>query len=84
MNHLCALFFGDCLTRRVRVFSDVWDLSWPGFASNGMVLCASTDDRSTVAFVEPPAAAELGARVLMEGTEPVAPATGNQVRWHNT
>ena len=32
-----------------------------GFPSNGMVLCASSEDRSTVAFVEPPAEAVPGA-----------------------
>lgn len=51
----------------------------PGFASNGMVLCASNGDRSTVAFVEPPEAAALGERVLMEGAEPVEPAGANKV-----
>ena len=51
-----------------------------GFASNGMVLCASSEDRSTVAFVEPPDAAEPGDRVVMEGADPVEPASGNAVK----
>lgn len=51
-----------------------------GFESNGMVLCASSEDRSSVAFVEPPEAAEPGERVLMDGVAPVEPARGNAVK----
>ena len=51
-----------------------------GFASNGMVLCASSEGGETVAFVEPPEDAELGARVLMEGSEAVEPAGPNKVQ----
>ena len=51
-----------------------------GFASNGMVLCASSEESSTVAFVEPPAESEPGTRVLMDGAEEVAPASGNAIK----
>lgn len=51
-----------------------------GFASNGMVLCASSEDRSTVAFVEPPEGSAPGERVLCEGAPPVAPAGANAVK----
>ena len=50
-----------------------------GFASNGMVLCASSED-GRVAFVEPPAAAEPGERVLCEGSAPVEAASPNKVK----
>lgn len=51
-----------------------------GVASNGMVLCASNEDKSAVAFVEPPAAAAPGDRVLIEGVGATPPATGNQMK----
>lgn len=51
-----------------------------GFPSNGMVLCASSEDRSTVAFVEPPEGVPAGERVLCEGTEAVEPASPNKVK----
>ena len=46
--------------RRVLVVCNLKAAKLAGFASAGMVLCASTEDRSTVAFVEPP---EVGVRV---------------------
>jgi len=66
--------------RKVLVVCNLKPAKLGGFASNGMVLCASSEDRSTVAFVEPPEAAEPGERVLMEGVEPVPPASGNAVK----
>ena len=45
-----------------------------------MVLCASSADRETVAFVEPPEGAAPGQRVLMEGQEAVEPASGNAMK----
>merc|ERR1719482_2636505 len=50
-----------------------------GFPSNGMVLCASSEDRSTVAFVEPPEESEPGERVICEGMVE-DPATPNQMK----
>ena len=38
-----------------------------GFASNGMVLCATSSDGNTVEFVSPPAMAILGERISFEG-----------------
>ena len=70
----------DLNGRKVLVVCNLKPAKLAGFASNGMVLCASSPDRSTVAFVEPPEAAEPGARVLMDGTEEVPPATGNQMK----
>ncbi|KAL3916447.1 MAG: hypothetical protein SGPRY_006817 [Prymnesium sp.] len=51
-----------------------------GFPSNGMVLCASSEDRATVAFVEPPEGAPPGERVLCEGVAAVEPASANRVK----
>jgi|EP00908_Phaeocystis_cordata_P024519 methionine--tRNA ligase beta chain len=50
-----------------------------GFASNGMVLCASSEDKSTVKFVEPPADAKPGERVTAEGMVE-EPAGANAVK----
>merc|ERR1719382_630543 len=46
-----------------------------GVASNGMVLCASSEDKSSVVFVEPPAEAPPGERVVCEGmvADPASP-----------
>jgi len=66
--------------RSVLVVCNLKPAKLAGFASNGMVLCASSEDRSSVVFVEPPEAAEPGQRVLMEGSEPVDPAGGNAVK----
>ena len=70
----------ELVDRKVLVVCNLKPAKLAGFSSNGMVLCASNEDRSTVAFVEPPTAAEPGERVLMEGNEPVAPASGNAVK----
>jgi len=69
----------ELVDRKVLVVCNLKPAKLGGFASNGMVLCASNGDRSTVAFVEPPEAAALGERVLMEGAEPVEPAGANKV-----
>jgi len=66
--------------RKVLVVCNLKPAKLAGFASNGMVLCASSEDRSTVAFVEPPADSKPGERVLCEGAEPVPPASGNAVK----
>merc|ERR1719387_175245 len=70
----------DLTGRKVLVVCNLKPAKLGGFASNGMVLCASNEDRSTVAFVEPPEAAEPGERVLSEGSEPVEAASPNQVK----
>ena len=66
--------------RKVLVVCNLKAAKLAGFASNGMVLCASSEDRETVAFVEPPEGAKLGARVLMEGQDAVEPAGANAVK----
>jgi len=66
--------------RAVIVVCNLKPAKLAGFASNGMVLCASSEDRSKVAFVEPPEGSTPGERVLCEGASPVPPATGNQMK----
>ncbi len=52
-----------------------------GFASNGMVLCASNAEHTEVKFVEVPASAKVGDRVVVAGegvgpvVDPLAPNT---------
>jgi tRNA-binding EMAP/Myf-like protein len=41
-----------------------------GFESQGMVLCASNADRSVVEFIDPPAGAKIGERLLVPGVIP--------------
>merc|ERR1719310_140070 len=68
----------DQLTdRKVLVVCNLKPAKLAGFSSNGMVLCASSENKESVAFIEPPEGAMPGARVLMEGEEPVEPASGN-------
>ena len=66
--------------RKVLVVCNLKPAKLGGFASNGMVLCASSEDRSTVAFVEPPEAAEVGERVSCEGVDVVDAARPNKVK----
>merc|ERR1719478_531458 len=57
----------DMTGRSVIVVCNLKAAKLAGFASNGMVLCASSEDKSTVKFVEPPADAKPGERVTAEG-----------------
>ncbi|KAL1503040.1 hypothetical protein AB1Y20_011108 [Prymnesium parvum] len=66
--------------RSVLVVCNLKPAKLAGFASDGMVLCASNADRSTVAFVEPPLDSVPGDRVLCEGLEAVPPASANRVK----
>ena len=50
-----------------------------GFPSNGMLLCACTEDHSMGALIEPPADAKVGERVTFAGYEGEA-ATPAQVQ----
>ena len=70
----------DLVGRAVIVVCNLKAAKLGGVASNGMVLCASSADRSTVAFVEPPEGAAPGERVLMEGAAAVPPASPNQMK----
>jgi len=70
----------DMAGRSVLVVCNLKPAKLGGFASNGMVLCASSEDRSTVAFVEPPEGSAPGDRVLCEGSAEVKPASANRVK----
>ncbi len=66
----------DLVGKRVCVLANLKSRKLVGFPSHGMVLCASNDD--TVKFVEPPADASIGERVMCAGYDGEA-ATENQV-----
>ena len=66
----------DLVGKRVCVLANLKARKLVGFPSHGMVLCASNDD--TVKFVEPPADASIGERVMCAGYDGEA-ATENQV-----
>ena len=53
--------------QRVVVVRNLKSRKLAGFASNGMVLCATSPDGARVEFVEPPAGAALGERVAFAG-----------------
>ena len=66
----------DLEGQRVLVLSNLKSRKLVGFPSHGMVLCASSGDKTE--FVEPPADAAIGERVFVEGFEG-DPATENQI-----
>lgn len=66
----------DLVGRRVCVLANLKARKLVGFPSHGMVLCACTDDK--VVFVDPPADATIGERVMCDGFEG-EPATENQI-----
>lgn len=66
----------DLVGKRVLVLANLKARKLVGFPSHGMVLCASNDD--SVVFVDPPADAAIGERVLCCGFEG-EPASENQV-----
>eukprot|EP00547_Thalassionema_nitzschioides_P002335 CAMPEP_0194224450 /NCGR_PEP_ID=MMETSP0156-20130528/37496_1 /TAXON_ID=33649 /ORGANISM="Thalassionema nitzschioides, Strain L26-B" /LENGTH=237 /DNA_ID=CAMNT_0038956021 /DNA_START=84 /DNA_END=797 /DNA_ORIENTATION=+ len=66
----------DLEGQRVLVLANLKTRKLVGFPSHGMVLCASNDDK--VKFVEPPAEAAIGERVMVDGFDG-EPATENQV-----
>ena len=70
----------ELVGRKVIVVCNLKPAKLGGFPSNGMVLCASSEDRSTVAFVEPPEGSEPGERVLCEGAAVVEPASPNKMK----
>ena len=66
--------------RSVLVVCNLKPAKLAGFVSNGMVLCASSLDRSTVAFVEPPEGSAPGERVHCQGSVTVPAASANRVK----
>jgi len=65
--------------RSVLVVCNLKPAKLGGVVSNGMVLCASSEDKSSVVFVEPPAEAPPGERVACEGMV-AEPASANKVK----
>ena len=65
--------------RSVLVVCNLKEAKLAGFKSNGMVLCASNEDKSDVKFVDPPADSQPGERVVCEGMV-APPATSNQMK----
>ena len=61
------------------VLANLKDRNIANFKSQGMVLCACTDDKSKVKLLEPPAGANKGDKVEFAGAEPCDPATGSQM-----
>jgi tRNA-binding EMAP/Myf-like protein len=51
----------------VVVFANLKPRKLAGFMSNGMVLCASTDDKSTIELVRPPEGSKVGERIQLTG-----------------
>ena len=64
----------DLEGQRVLVLANLKTRKLVGFPSHGMVLCAASEDGSKVEFIEPPADAKIGERVMVEGYdgEPVS------------
>jgi tRNA-binding EMAP/Myf-like protein len=53
--------------RRIIAVCNLKPRPMAGFESQGMVLCAGTADRSVVEFIDPPAGAVVGERILIDG-----------------
>jgi len=66
----------DMVGRKVLVLCNLKERSVGGFRSNGMVLCACSEDHSVVKLLQPPAAALVGERVVFGAfnSEPVTAA----------
>jgi methionyl-tRNA synthetase len=60
----------DLEGRLVVVVANLKPVTMRGFQSQGMVLCAGTDDKSKVEFVDIPAGAKVGDRIECEGEIP--------------
>jgi len=63
--------------RMVLVVANLKPKKLAGFPSNGMVLCASSADHTDVKFVEVPAGAKIGERVVFGDLEMDTPAEPN-------
>lgn len=71
--------FEEMQGHRVCVLCNLKPRKLGGFPSNGMLLCACTEDHSMGALIEPPADAKVGERVTFAGYEGEA-ATPAQVQ----
>ena len=57
------------VNRKVLVLCNLKPRNLAGYKSNGMVMCASSEDGTKVELVEPPTSAEVGERVTFGGIE---------------
>ena len=71
--------FEEMQGHRVCVLCNLKPRKLGGFPSNGMLLCASTEDHSAGALIDPPEGAKIGERVTFPGFEGEA-ATPAQVQ----
>lgn len=71
--------FEEMQGHRVCVVCNLKPRKLGGFPSNGMLMCACTDDHSAGALIDPPADAKIGERVIFPGYEGEA-ATSAQVQ----
>ena len=69
----------DLEGRRVVVLCNLKARKLVGFASHGMVLCASNADHTAVECMEPPEDAEIGQRVTFEGYTEGEPEPENKI-----
>eukprot|EP00620_Florenciella_sp_RCC1587_P016769 CAMPEP_0182558214 /NCGR_PEP_ID=MMETSP1324-20130603/1850_1 /TAXON_ID=236786 /ORGANISM="Florenciella sp., Strain RCC1587" /LENGTH=230 /DNA_ID=CAMNT_0024770381 /DNA_START=79 /DNA_END=771 /DNA_ORIENTATION=- len=69
----------DLENRMVCVLANLKGKGLGGFKSTGMVLCASNDAHDAVVFVDPPAGAQPGDKVVFEGIANT-PASAAQVQ----
>lgn len=71
--------FEEMQGHRVCVLCNLKPRKLGGFPSNGMLLCASTEDHSAGSLIDPPEGAKIGERVFFPGYEGEA-ATPAQVQ----
>lgn len=71
--------FEEMQGHRVCVLCNLKPRKLGGFPSNGMLLCASTEDHEHGALIDPPEGAKIGERVTFAGFEG-EPATPAQVQ----
>jgi methionine--tRNA ligase beta chain len=69
----------DLVGRNVLVVANLKARKMAGFSSEGMVMCASSPDHDIVKFVEVPAEAKKGDRIIFEGLPVIPPATASQI-----
>ena len=66
----------EMLSGFVIVFANLKPRKMADFSSNGMVMCASTEDKSVVELIRPPEGSKVGERVQLVGNpilgQPVA------------
>jgi methionyl-tRNA synthetase len=74
----------DMQGKKVLVVCNLKAAKIVGFASNGMVLAAKSDDGTKVELVSPPADSKVGERVFIDGLSNGEPQTSAQVKKRKT